>query len=40
LILAMMEVVVVVMMVVHRMSAGHCRNGDCGKNDESDQVAH
>ena len=36
--LAVMMVVVV--MVMHRMCASNGRNGDCGKNDESDQVAH
>jgi hypothetical protein len=35
----MMMMMVMVVMMDH-VRAGHGRNGDCGKNDESDQVAH
>lgn len=35
------NVMVVMMMVVtDHVRAGNSRNRDCGKNDESDQVAH
>lgn len=34
------NVMVVMMMVMDHVRAGNSWNRDCGKNDESDQVAH